>query len=452
MKKRLLSLLIVVLMLAAVGCTATTTTPTTAPAGTTAPGATTAAPTTAATTAVPKKVVLRIGWWGSQVRHDATLAVLDRYTLKTGVTFEPEFFSMVDYLTKLNTLIAAKDAFDLMQMGGNFPTYQDNIEYLNDYIKRGVIDVTDITPAFLGITTFEGNVIGLSSGTNTIGLAYDPAIFKKANVAVPTDNWTWAEYEKAAIDITKATGVMGSSQLGGEFDALTSWIQQYGGTESFFLPPKRLALNYTGDDKVAEFFNMKLRMTKAGAYPTPAQMAEIKDIQGDPLVSGKAAMTRISSNQFVAITDAAKRPLALVAPPRRTATGPLAMSIISSQMFCVYKYSDFKEESAKWISYWVNDIEANLILKGERGVPIAAKVRAALSIGMSDAQKAIYRLLDVIGKEASLEIVLNSPVQIEIEDAYKRLSEQVIFEKLTPLAAAVELRKQATEILSRVKP
>ncbi|HEY5467035.1 MAG TPA: extracellular solute-binding protein [Clostridia bacterium] len=309
MKKRLLSLLIVVLMLAAVGCTATTTTPTTAPAGTTA------APTTAATTtAVPKKVVLRIGWWGSQVRHDATLAVLDRYTLKTGVTFEPEFFSMADYLTKLNTLIAAKDAFDLMQMGGNFPTYQDNIEYLNDYIKRGVIDVTDITPAFLGITTFEGNVIGLSSGTNTIGLAYDPAIFKKANVAVPTDNWTWAEYEKAAIDITKATGVMGSSQLGGEFDALTSWIQQYGGTESFFLPPKRLALNYTGDDKVAEFFNMKLRMTKAGAYPTPAQMAEIKDIQGDPLVSGKAAMTRISSNQFVAITDAAKRPLALVAP------------------------------------------------------------------------------------------------------------------------------------------
>ena len=30
---------------------------------------------------------LRIMWWGSQTRHDRTLAVLDMYTKKTGVKF-----------------------------------------------------------------------------------------------------------------------------------------------------------------------------------------------------------------------------------------------------------------------------------------------------------------------------------------------------------------------------
>ena len=96
-------------------------------------------------------------WWGSQTRHDRTLRVLDMFTEKTGIEFEPEFYGFDDYISKLNILIAANDPPDLMQLGGNFPTYIDHIEFLNPYIENGIIDVSNTDPSFIAITTLDGN-------------------------------------------------------------------------------------------------------------------------------------------------------------------------------------------------------------------------------------------------------------------------------------------------------
>jgi len=63
---------------------------------------------------------LRIMWWGSQVRHDRTLQVIELFEKETGIKMEPEFYGFDDYISKLNILIAANDAPDIMQMGGNF--------------------------------------------------------------------------------------------------------------------------------------------------------------------------------------------------------------------------------------------------------------------------------------------------------------------------------------------
>jgi multiple sugar transport system substrate-binding protein len=391
---------------------------------------------------------LRIGWWGSQARHNRTLAVLDMYTKKTGVIFDPEFYNFNDYFTKLNAQIAAAEAPDIMQMGGNFVTYMDQIELLNNYIDKKIIDTSNTDKSFLAITSLEGNVYGISNGTNAQAMAYDPALFKKAGVPLPGAKWTWLDYENAAMTITKKLGIMGSSQLD-EFIVLTSFVQQYNTGESFFLSPYRVKLNYKTDQYVAEFFAMKYRLTKAKAYPNPAQMAEIKDIEQDPFVRGEAAMTWISTNQFVAISAAAKRALALTNSPRRMANGPLAQGIISSQMMCLYKRSKQKEAAAKFIGYFANDIEANKVLLGERGVPIMKTVRDALSEGLNPELKTVYAYLTQLGKEASMEIQLDSPVQQEIKDAYKMLSEQVVFDKITATVAATQLHRQAQDILNR---
>ena len=144
---------------------------------------------------------LRIMWWGSQTRHDRTLAVLDMYSKKTGVKFEPEFYGFDEYIAKLNVLIASNDAPDLMQMGGNFPTYNAHIESLNKYIKNKTLDISNTNKSFIGITTLDGKTVGLSSGTNAPAIAYDPELFKKAGVPLPTFKWTWDEWEKAVLTI-----------------------------------------------------------------------------------------------------------------------------------------------------------------------------------------------------------------------------------------------------------
>ena len=101
------------------------------------------------------KEPLRIMWWGSQTRHDRTLQVIDLFTEKTGIEVEPEFYGFDDYISKLNILIAANDAPDLMQMGGNFPTYIDHIQPINPYIESGIIDISNTDESFIGITTLK---------------------------------------------------------------------------------------------------------------------------------------------------------------------------------------------------------------------------------------------------------------------------------------------------------
>lgn len=85
------------------------------------------ASTTAAATAAPSNepVKLRIMWWGSQPRHEATLAALELYTKNNpNVTFEPEYSGMDGYLDKLSTQAAAKNAPDIVQLDpGWMPDY-----------------------------------------------------------------------------------------------------------------------------------------------------------------------------------------------------------------------------------------------------------------------------------------------------------------------------------------
>ena len=241
-----------------------------------------------------------------------------------------------------------------------------------------------IRESFIAITTLEGQTIGLSSGTNAPGVAYDPALFAAAGVPEPEFNWTWDQFEAAAVKIQEELGILGVALTrNDEFWILTTVVPQYDTGESLFLEPYRTELNYDDDTYVIEYLKMVYRLTKAGAYPTPAQMAEIRDVEGNPIVRGEAAMAWVYSNQFVALSEAAGRPLKLISLPRRTSDGPLSQTIMSSQMFCLAKNSKQKEAAAQFLNFFANSIEANEILQGERGVPIMRHVREALAADLS---------------------------------------------------------------------
>lgn len=128
-----------------------------------------------------EKITLRMAWWGSQKRHDITAGVIELYEQQnTNVEIEYEFYDFDGYITKLNTLVAADDVWDLFQLGGNFPTYLDKILPINDFIASGVIDTSNTTEAFMQTTRFEDIQLSLASGVNTYGIAYDPKMFADA--------------------------------------------------------------------------------------------------------------------------------------------------------------------------------------------------------------------------------------------------------------------------------
>lgn len=90
----------------------------------------TASSTADAASTGDEEVDLRMAWWGSQDRHDRTIKAIELYeSLHPNVKIEYEYYSFDDYFTKLKTLVASDQVWDIFQLGGNFPMYMDKMRY-----------------------------------------------------------------------------------------------------------------------------------------------------------------------------------------------------------------------------------------------------------------------------------------------------------------------------------
>ena len=398
-----------------------------------------------------EQITLRMAWWGSQTRHDATNKVIEMYEEQNpNVHIEAEFYDFDSYFTKLDTLVAADDVWDIFQMGGNFPKYINSIEPMDSYIEAGTIDVSDTTENFLATTRDnDGTQVGISIGTNTYGIAYDPAMFAEAGLAEPSDNWTWDEWKADCLAITEKLGIYGSSKMDNFIAGVTQRASQAEKDGNFFKKTND-GLEFTDTATFASYMQMIKDLTDAGSYPDAGAIKEIKDIEGDYLVTEDAAMTWVSSNQIASIVNAAGREIKIAPVPRITKDGSYGMGVQSSQQLCMAKSSKNKEEAAKFINYFVNDIEANKVLNGERGVPIMSKVRDVVMEQADDSSKMIYDFVDKIGNFPKEDCNVISPdPKTEIEDQYKLLLEKVQYGDVTPEDAARQLVEFAESKFTR---
>ena len=171
-------------------------------------------------------------WWGSDTRAQITEEIIHMWEEKTGATVEFENYDGGGYWTVFQSKMAANDLTDVFQMGNNWLTYYDTIEPLNAYIEDGTIDTTAISDAMIATTVNQanGDVTGISNGTNARCFAYNPAIFDEAGVAYPTDNWTWDDFAAAGRAITEKTGNPAITTLEYNslaFSTVTQWKEGY---------------------------------------------------------------------------------------------------------------------------------------------------------------------------------------------------------------------------------
>ena len=380
-------------------------------------------------------ITLHMAWWGSQTRHDRTIAVIELYeSLHPNINIEYEPMDFDGYFNKLTTLVASNEVWDIFQLGSNFPTYQSKIYCLNDFIADGTIDVSGTTDAFLRIAADEnGNQVGLCSGVNTYGIAYDPQLFADAGVAEPTENWTWEDYKQACLTIHEKLGIYGSSKFDDWQAGASMGVNQEGFGIGFFTKTND-GLGFDDPKMLSDYIQMRSDLVKAGAYPDPGACTEISDIENDFVVSGEAAMTWVASNQFVSLCNAAGRELKLINPPRKKADGPAGVSIQSSQMLCVSQDSEHPEEAAKFIEFFQSNVDANKILLAERGIPTFTAVREALADDLTDVEKAVYEYVDVVGAFDTGGETVNpaSPACTDaIKEQYNYYLEKVIYGEMT---------------------
>ncbi|SHM94212.1 ABC transporter substrate-binding protein [Gracilibacillus kekensis] len=388
-------------------------------------------------------VTLRIAWWGSQPRHDYTLEVIEMYEeANPGVTIEPEYASWDDYWQKLAPQAAANELPDILAMDLSYLSqYADNgqLADLNPFLGNQ-IDVENISEDVVNGGTVGDGIYGFNLGVNAVGFHYNPELLAEAGIDEIPENWTWEDYQEMSQKAVDA-GVF--FDTGFQADVFFNYYLRQNGKRLY--AEDGSGLGYKDDQLFVDFFSMVQEQVETEATPTPDYLAQLAGPEDDPTVKGEGIGIFQWSNQFVGLEDISEHEFEMAPMPGPNVADGLFLK--PSMFFSVSENSEAKEEAAKFISYFVNDVEANKLILGDRGVPVSSVVKEALKEEVSASQAEVFEYVEWV-EENSTEMGAADPAGAgEIIELLSNLSEQIAYGEITPEDAAEHFRTQAGSIL-----
>ncbi|MEK5448623.1 ABC transporter substrate-binding protein [Paenibacillus sp. FSL R7-0331] len=395
---------------------------------------------------------LRIIWWGNQERHDLTSKVLDLYA-KThpGTTFAPEYQGFDGYFQKLTLLAASNNMPDVVNFyvgSSDSNQFLDKglLEPMDQYVENGTIDVADIGENTLsGGRGADGKLYGIPLGVNARVMIVDPAAYEKAGLTIPGQGYAnWEALHDDLAKLKEVTGAYGADDLFNINFTLAYYARQFGQT----IAAEEKGIGF--DEKLyTDFFTYRQGWSKEGLIPKMDASLSVKNPEESFLVKGQSAVMVAYTNQYPGIVKAAGRPLQMILMP-----GPdsdKAMDVRPGMHFSISVNSTHKEAAAKFISYFVNDVEANKILNANRGMPVSSAVRAALMEQFEPEMKAVADYMEVVAEHSG---PLDPPAPAgatEIDKLMVDLEQQIMYEQTSIKDAYAKLTQEAAAIVARNK-
>ena len=153
------------------------------------------------------KVTLSYAIW-DQTQEPAMKQIVAAFEKQNpNISVDIQLTPYADYFTKLQTAASAGSAPDVFWMNGpNFQLYASNGQLMS--LAGLPITTADYPSSMVSLYKYDGTQYGVPKDFDTVGLWYNKAIFKAAGVALPTANWTWADFDTAAAKLTdKAKGI-----------------------------------------------------------------------------------------------------------------------------------------------------------------------------------------------------------------------------------------------------
>jgi len=411
-------------------------------------GATALAP--AAALAQEKR--LRLYWWGGQARADRTLAVADLFAkANPGIAFDGEFNAFNDYWPKLGTQIAGGNAADVFQM---------DYRYLVEYASKGTIAaLDDFVGGALNLDDFDkdqsdggrvdGKLYAISLGANSVAMMINTKAFGDAGVDLPTRDWSYDDY-KAHADAfnAKSNGMRLMADGSGNEPALENYLRQNG---------KAL---YTADGKVAfeaddiiNYFKLWVDLRNANVCVSAEDQAldASAAIDTTMITLKKAATTYANSNQLIAFQAVNDDPLTMTNFPRIKAGAGGGHYRKPSQFWSVNPKSANLEDAVRFVSYFVNDVDAGMVLGVERGIPCAKHVRDALAPTLSAPDQLSLNFVSNLGDLLGALPPVPPSAAGEVSQQLNVRAQEVAFGQSSPEDAGAAFHKDATDILARAK-
>ncbi|QGH34168.1 extracellular solute-binding protein [Gracilibacillus salitolerans] len=389
------------------------------------------------------EVTVRIAWWGSQPRHDYTLEVIELYEEQNpNVSIEPEYASWDDYWQKLSPQAAANELPDIIQM---------DLSYISQYAENGQLaDLeqflgNEIDDSNIAENTIEGGRIndglyGFNLGSNALSFQYNPEVLAEIGVDEIPDTYSWDEYQSMAQQAADAGYFFDN---GMQADVFFNYYLRQNGARLY--AEDGSGLGYDDDQLFIDFFTILQEQVDMEATPTPDYLAQLAGPEDDPVVEGEGVGIFQWSNQFVGLEDMSEHTFAFGTPPGENLEDGLFLK--PSMYFSISENSEQKEVAADFIDFWVNDVEANKLILGDRGVPVSSVVQEEIADDVSEAQQAVFDYV-AWAEENSTPMGAPDPAGAgEIIEQLTNISEQISYGEISPEDAAEHFRTQAESIL-----
>jgi multiple sugar transport system substrate-binding protein len=394
---------------------------------------------------------MRLTWWGNTVRDEQTLKVVELFQSKNpGVTIDTETTGWGSYWDKVNTQAASGSLPDLMQHDYAYISQwagRNQLLDLTPYIQDKTIDVSQIPDSVLASGRIDGKLYAVLLGTTAFGLVYDPAVLQKAGIPVPdSKTWTWKDFEGIAETVYQKTGVR-TVPLG-TVDPLVvfeNWIRQTGGS-IYSADGKKLG--FTDTAVLKEFWDMQLRLLDKGALVPPGEAFVQGSMEEAALAKGSSWVDYIWNTQLTATANAAGRPLDLLFLPRIEQYKRPGTFLKPSMFFSIPAKTENPALAAKFLNFFINDLEANDIIKAERGIPAPANVRDYLAGKMDANQRIAFGFLSQAADYSSPVDPPDPAASGEVRALLRDTTVQVLNKTITSTDGAARFMTRANQILS----
>jgi multiple sugar transport system substrate-binding protein len=277
-----------------------------------------------------------------------------------------------DHMAKLATGFAAGNPPDLFLLNfrrfGQFAA-RGVLEPLGARLsQRGKFRESDYYAPAIEAFRFDGSLVCVPQNVSSLVVYYNVAHFQAAGLPPPAPNWTWADFQRTARQLTRDTNGDGKPDLYGfgferTLIRLVPFIWQAGGDVVDDLnKPTRLTLDTPAATEALEFIR-SFAVNKL----TPSQAEHKSEDYEERFARGGIGMV-LNSRRYTSLLRAAPNLDWDVAPLPRHANGS-ATTVLHSDAYCMAKASKNKDAAYRFLEFANGPIGSGLMARAGRTVP-----------------------------------------------------------------------------------
>jgi multiple sugar transport system substrate-binding protein len=398
------------------------------------------------------EVTLRFAWWGNEYLNAQTEKVIDAFEAEhPNIKIEAEPGEWASYWDKLATTTAANDAPDVIQMDQKYIAEYGGRGALLDLSKQSGIDTSKLDQESLASGQYDDAQYGLSTGKNAYVIMANTKVFEAANVPVPDDTtWTWDDFVDTAAKLSEAgDGKSYGAAYGSNEADLIIWLRQHG--ENLYSQDGKLDF---GTATAAAFWERLKEQRDSKASP-PASVAT--EDSGAGLEESLFGTNRVGmawwwTNQLGSLETTTGSSIKMLrAPSTDGKSADNGMYYKPTMFWSASSRSKHPEAAATFINYLANSPAAGAILMTDRGVPSNAEIVEGITPALKPADTTVVAFL----KDIAPDIADAPPVPPvgagSVQNVIKRFTDEVLYDRMTPQAAAEAFKKEVEGMLAAAR-